>query len=331
LNYWRIADEIALSAQLASVLEVSGYPKPGNVHRTADFKDATFEQFLAGSIALGSSIRSVAIKGIKAGLSEIAFNEIGIGEHILKCVLDVKRWHRNGNTHLGIAMLLTPISAAAGVVYAESSILNVEKLKRRVKSILDNTTPLDTVNLYKAIREASAGGLGSLRNTKLPDVMDENAEKTIFEKNITLMDAMKFSAEWDNIAWELSKYMKISFEIGYPTFMETYNETKCVNIAVVHTFLTILAEKPDTLIARKEGVKYTKDVTEAVKIGMEKAKEVSEKAKGILEVGGLKTEGGRRLLFKLDYELRNLGLNPGSTADLTASSIMIAVLHGFRP
>ncbi|GAI37651.1 unnamed protein product, partial [marine sediment metagenome] len=36
-------EDIARAAQLASALEVSGYPKPGNVHRTADLKGMTFE------------------------------------------------------------------------------------------------------------------------------------------------------------------------------------------------------------------------------------------------------------------------------------------------
>ena len=35
--------EIAKIAQIASALEVSGYPKPGNVHRTRDYDDMVFE------------------------------------------------------------------------------------------------------------------------------------------------------------------------------------------------------------------------------------------------------------------------------------------------
>ena len=45
-------DRIMLIAQLASALEASGTPKPGNVHRNADFHQTSFEHFLAGSIAL---------------------------------------------------------------------------------------------------------------------------------------------------------------------------------------------------------------------------------------------------------------------------------------
>ncbi|WP_455363487.1 triphosphoribosyl-dephospho-CoA synthase, partial [[Eubacterium] cellulosolvens] len=39
-------DEIAAALQLAVLLEVSAYPKPGNVHRTRDFELTRFEHFL---------------------------------------------------------------------------------------------------------------------------------------------------------------------------------------------------------------------------------------------------------------------------------------------
>ena len=39
------AKEIAKLAQIASVLEVSGWPKPGNVHRTRNYDDMVFQDF----------------------------------------------------------------------------------------------------------------------------------------------------------------------------------------------------------------------------------------------------------------------------------------------
>ncbi len=47
---------IAKIAQIASALEVSGYPKPGNVHRTRDFEDMEFEDFIISGIVIGDSI-----------------------------------------------------------------------------------------------------------------------------------------------------------------------------------------------------------------------------------------------------------------------------------
>lgn len=47
---------IAKIAQIASALEVSGYPKPGNVHRTRDFEDMEFEDFVISGIVIGDTI-----------------------------------------------------------------------------------------------------------------------------------------------------------------------------------------------------------------------------------------------------------------------------------
>ena len=52
------ADEIAKIAQIASALEVSGYPKPGNVHRTRDYDDMVFEDFVISGIVIRKFGRS---------------------------------------------------------------------------------------------------------------------------------------------------------------------------------------------------------------------------------------------------------------------------------
>ncbi|MGZ7132554.1 MAG: triphosphoribosyl-dephospho-CoA synthase, partial [Halobacteriota archaeon] len=43
-------DFIAGCAELAMLLEVSATPKPGNVDRTHDFEDVTYEHFLASAV-----------------------------------------------------------------------------------------------------------------------------------------------------------------------------------------------------------------------------------------------------------------------------------------
>ena len=49
--------EIAKIAQIASALEVSGYPKPGNVHRTRDYDDMELEDFIIIGIVIGDAIK----------------------------------------------------------------------------------------------------------------------------------------------------------------------------------------------------------------------------------------------------------------------------------
>jgi triphosphoribosyl-dephospho-CoA synthase len=127
--------------------------------------------------------------------------------------------------------------------------------------------------------------------------------------------------------------MKISFDLGYRTLMNVYEKTGDINIVTVHTFLTILAKHPDTFIARKVGLKQTKDIVRAVKIGLIEAKKVSRRAERVLKLGGMTSEAGRRALNQFDMDLRDPSsrLNPGTTADITASSLMIAILCGMRP
>ena len=47
---------------LASLLELSGWPKPGNVHRTKDFEDTRFEHFLSGIAAIQPNFRRFCTK-----------------------------------------------------------------------------------------------------------------------------------------------------------------------------------------------------------------------------------------------------------------------------
>ena len=73
------ADYIARCLELAILLEVSGYPKPGNVHRTADFSSTTFEHYLASAVAITPSFKKAAEQGIKVSKGKISASEVGIG------------------------------------------------------------------------------------------------------------------------------------------------------------------------------------------------------------------------------------------------------------
>lgn len=322
-------DDIARAAQLACCLEVSGYPKPGNVHRLRDFKDTRFEHFLAGSIALGPPVRKAAIRGVKIGVGELNLKEAGVGALIRKAVSEVKKWHRGGNTHLGISLLFIPLAISAGVCIAKYG--NFRALREWVSRVVKSTTSIDAVEFYRAIRIVNPGGLGRVEGEKRVDATEDNFEKEILSKGVTLYDLMKESSSWDIVAWEFVNALKSAFEVGYPKFWQIYEETSDVNIATVHTFLELLAFRPDTLIARKIGLKYTEMIDKAVEIGLKEAEKYSRKAREILELGGLKTVEGRHALKELDEELAQRDLNPGSTADILATSIYISILYGFRP
>lgn len=297
------ADYIAKCAQIASVLEVSGHPKPGNVHRTQDFPDMVFEDFLISGVVIGDNIRKAAHRGSRYHDPE-NWHKIGLGELIRDSVLETDRWVEN-NTNLGIVMLLTPLSAAAGM----SS--DLESVPGNVDRIMRATTPQDAVNLYQAINIADAGGMGEQSEL---DVASEDSMQELIENEVNMFQVLEMSASWDRLAYELTQGMPVTFKTGFPVF-RNIKTTQSINKATLQAFLTILSQYPDTLIERKYG--------EA------KAQEVSSTAKSILDEGGILTQEGRDKLYQFDSELVRRGLNPGTTADLTASSIMAAYLADY--
>ncbi len=310
-----VGEHVAKCATLAMLLEVSGYPKPGNVHRVRDAGDTRFEHFLAGAVAVGPSMGRLAMRGRMVEAGEIRVEEIRVGCFVLEAVKSISKWHKGGNTHLGEILLFAPLSAAAGMSINSLGIVKVQDLRRKVLVVINGTTVEDTVKVYEAIRLAKPGGLGSVERF---DVNDPDFREKIVSEKVSLKDVFAISAKWDAISEEWVNGMRTVFEVGYPTFKTTFEKVGDVNVATVNTFLKILSEKPDSLIARKAGV--------------EAARYVSMKAREVLEAGGIATYEGRELCWKLDEELQCARgkLNPGATADLTAASIFVSILGGLR-
>jgi len=295
---------IAKIAQIASVLEVSGHPKPGNVHRTQDFDDMVFEDFLISGVVIGDSMKKAAERGQKYKNDTYLLDKIKLGEIIKEAVLETDKWIGN-NTNLGIVLLLTPLSAAAGMSE------DFTDLRENVGRIMDATTPEDAVNLYDAINIADAGGMGE--HAEL-DVADLEAREKLIKENINMYEVLHMSSKWDLLSYELTNLMPVTFETGFPTFRAVKTEYG-INKAVLQTFLTILSKNPDTLISRK--------------YGNDMARMVTADADSILQNGGALTSLGLGLLREFDKQLVRNKLNPGTTADLTASSIMVAYLNEF--
>lgn len=279
--------DIMKASQIACCLEVSSF-KPGNVHRNRDYNDIMYHHFIASGIGFGNIVY------------EASKDSKNSGYYIKKGVIESKKWSPT-NANLGILMLHIPIAMAAGKLEK----FNEDKLKKELKEIVSNTTTEDAINVYDAINIAMAGGLNTPEEG--PDVSSEDAKKELIEKNLTLYDVFKISSEWDNISKEWTDNFQISFK-GYNLLKEYYEEFENINLSITKTFLKILSEHPDTLISRKKGI--------------ENSKMVSEMAKEVLE------NFNQEKVIEFDKFLSKEGnkLNPGTTADLIASSLMIYLL-----
>jgi triphosphoribosyl-dephospho-CoA synthase len=284
-------NEIAKMAQIASALEVSGYPKPGNVHRTRDYDDMEFEDFVISGIVIGDAVREAC--------SDVDIENPRLGKYILQAVDETDRWIEN-NTNLGIVMMITPIAVAAAI--SES----FDGIRENVKLLMANTSVDDACDLYDAINIADAGGMGEQDEY---DVASDNAKNELRQNSQTMYDVLKISAPWDMLAREMTSDMPAVFEIGYPTYHEL-KLSKSKNEACVLTFLTILSQVPDTLISRKYGS------DEALKISM--------MTRDLLNLKDEPDFQDRLREFD-DYLFAN-DYNPGTTADLTAASIFVSYL-----
>jgi triphosphoribosyl-dephospho-CoA synthase len=241
--------------------------------------------------------------------------EVKVGNLVKNAIEHVSLWQTGGNTLLGSVLLLMPMAVAAGKCFAEKS-FSTGELRDNVRLVVESTTAEDAVNVYEAINIAKPGGLGK---TAQFDVNDPESKQKILESNVTLYEVFKLASSYDSIASEWVNNYSLTFDLGYPYFMAQLQESKDINVSTVHTFLKLLSEVPDTLIARKAGI--------------EMAKEVSIEAKQILDLGGLTTVKGRESLYEFDRKLQTLDhrLNPGTTADLITAVLSVALLNGYRP
>jgi triphosphoribosyl-dephospho-CoA synthase len=309
------AKHISNCLELAMLLEVSA-SKPGNVNFVAGFEGTWVEHFLASAVAAEFWFEEAARRGIAVHDKMLGVSAVGMGRIIKECAVDINAWQKGGNTLLGTVMLLVPIAVAAGMTPTEENFgFDFSRLRENLKLAVESTTAEDAVHLYEAIDVAKPSGLGGAPDL---DVTDPASKTRILKENVSLYEVFKIAAGYDAICSEWVNNYPLTFDLAYPYLTEQLKRG-ALNTAVVHTFLKVLSEHPDTFIARK--------------VGVEKAREISLDAKKVLELGGLETLTGRKSILELDRRLResrNL-LNPGTTADITAAALALCTLSGYRP
>lgn len=273
---------VARAASLACVLEASA-EKVGNVTPSRRFPDACFEDFVAGALALGPAI-AMAVPS-------------RVGWAVYRAVAAARRVTAS-NTHLGVALLLSPLAAAwrAG---------GTGTLRRRLAAVLRGLSVDDARWAYRAIRLANPGGLGSSGQADVRRPPD-----------ITLREAMALAASRDAIAGEYVRDFALTFTVALPALRRATRQGLRPLQAIVQAHLAVMAHEPDTLIARKAGSAA--------------AAAVSDRARAVLRAGGVRTPEGRAALQRLDRRLRAEGsrLNPGTSADLVAAALFLWLLEG---
>lgn len=268
---------ISQAASLACLLEIAA-PKPGNVHRGADFDDVGFMDFAASAVAIAPAMEQAAQ---------------GIGAAVLAAV-QATRAIAATNTNLGIVLLLAPLAAAPPG----------RSLRDGVAQVLANLGPEDSRLVYEAIRLAAPGGLGTQEEMDVAGPAPSD-----------LLAAMRHAADRDIVARQYANGFEQVFQCAAPWILEGRRRWP-ISTAIVHAHLRLMAEFPDTLIARK--------------CSPQVARQSSDRAAEALSAGTPDDEAFWRAVGDLDFWLRSDGRrrNPGATADLITAGLFVGLREG---
>jgi triphosphoribosyl-dephospho-CoA synthase len=205
-------------ATLACILEAT-IPKPGNVHRGADFEDLCLTDFLVSAVAIGPAMDAAA-------------HATPLGQTMLRATR-ATRQQVTTNTNLGILLLIAPLA----------SVPPGEPLAAGVVSVLASLTPADARDVYEAIRLAEPGGLGQVETMDVAQSPPHD-----------LLAAMRQAAPRDLIARQYVNGFQDLFDVCAPWLREGVAAGWSLTESVIHTHVRLMERFPDTLIARKCGV-----------------------------------------------------------------------------
>ncbi len=201
------------------------------------------------------------------------------------------------NTNLGIVLLAAPLANAALAP-------GKGDLHGRLATVLADLTIEDAREAYQAIRAAKPGGLGEAPKHDIAA-----------EPDVTLLDAMRAAERRDRIAWNYSHGFVDIFDMGLRWLRQSEERWGKGPWAVTAVFLGFLAHVPDTLIERKFGARVAAKVAE----------EVRPIESGLRECASPETMTAPLLAF--DRSLKDRGLNPGTSADLTVATLFAHALQ----
>ena len=207
---------IGQCATLACFLEATA-PKPGNVHRGADFDDLTYPDLIACAIVIGPVMENAP------------------RQRLGKTILDGVRATREAvatNANLGTILLLAPLAAVP----------RERPLAEGIAEVLGRLNAGDSRLVYEAIRLARPGGIGQVDEADVAG-----------EAPADLVAAMRLAADRDLVARQYANGFHEVLHDVVPAIKRGLDRGWGTSGAIVHAQLTIMSRFPDSLIARKCG------------------------------------------------------------------------------
>jgi triphosphoribosyl-dephospho-CoA synthase len=270
----------AQHAELALLLEVTGTPKPGNVDRHRDHDDLRFEHFMAGAVGSAPGLR-------------LAAGEAPLGHAFERAVYGMAD-QTAGNTQFGALLLLVPLVRAASRDALDPA---------GVDGVVRETTVGDACEFYRAFDHVDVAVDAPPNHLADLDVRrGGDAVPTLRERGLTLFDLMDESAAVDGVAAEWVD----RFERTFAAAEWLRADEGPVPDRAARAFLRLLADRPDTFVAKQRGEAAARAASERARAAREEEVEPARLAESFVAEG----------------------INPGTTADLTAAALYVALEWG---
>lgn len=261
---------------------------------------AELEALKPGNVHIFADGHGMAVQDFvlsaEAAAAVIAREGLSVGERINSAV--AATWQAvNCNTNLGIVLLSAPLIHAA---------LNRSghDLRECLKHTLRALTVEDARLAYAAIVLAAPAGLG---DSEQHDVHDSPA--------VTLLDAMHVAAHRDMIARQIDNGYQEIFKTGLPEYRAALLRWHRPAWALTAVYLKYLSGFPDTHIERKFGAS----------VALATQREAGLHYQRLMATDNPKLYQRELLMF--DADLKQRGLNPGTSADLTVATLLADTLE----
>ena len=217
-----------------------------------------------------------------------------LGQRILNSVCATKE-AVGCNTNLGMLLLFAPI-----IMAAESGFKGVNEMHQNLENTLSSISKSDSEQVFEAISLASPGGLGSV-----------NSHDVNKKPDCSLLAAMKLARHRDSIALQYVNNFQEIFKIGLEDIKLFEKRWNSVKWSTVSCYLNFMSSMLDSHIERK--------------FGREEAENIRIKSVGIAKSFNnvSNPENNIGLLQSFDKELKDKNYNPGTSADLTAASLLV--------
>jgi triphosphoribosyl-dephospho-CoA synthase len=263
--------------------------------------EVELQAFKPGNVSIYSDGHDMTVadfrKSAEVSAVPICEENYSLGEKIFYAV-KATRDEVGCNTNLGIILLCAPL------IQAVQNYPNL-KLREGLSRVLNSTTIEDANWVFQAISLAKPGGLGEVEKQDV----SQNA-------TVTLQQAMHLASDKDRIALQYVSDYKDIFDLGVLSYTHAFNRWQKQSWAAVAVYVNLLCQFPDSHIERKFGSRYSVKVQNMMC-------ELSDKL-NIIE----NPEQVKPLFYQIDTELKSHGLNPGTSADLTVTTVLTVFLEG---